>query len=251
MQPIVIKISGHELNDDAFLTEFAEAVASIQAPKVIVHGGGKDITQLQERLGVETRFINGIRITDAESLMIAEIVLSGLVNKRIVRFLLNANLQALGISGVDAGLIQAQKMQADVDMQFTGEICGVNIQPLLTLLNAGFTPVISPISGSKTTHYNVNADHVAGAIAKQLSAERLIFVSNIQGVLNAEKQLIPTLTPSQTKVLIAQEVISGGMIPKVNTAIEALEGGAHQVVITNLYGLKTQNGTTFLNEESS
>ncbi len=243
-KPLVIKLSGHGLEDEAYLSAFAQAIASQQNPVMVVHGGGKDITAMQERLGIQARFVDGVRVTDAPSLVIAEMVLSGLVNKRIVRFLLGAGVNALGLSGVDMGIVRAKKMVAQEDMGFTGEIDEVNALPLTSLLEMGITPVLSPISLGHNTSYNVNADHVAGAIATALSAERLTFISNVEGVLQ-DGGVIPTLTMTQTHALIAKGVIYGGMIPKVQMALDTLASGVKQVAITNLDGLNTHGGTVF------
>jgi acetylglutamate kinase len=250
MQPIVIKIGGHELNDDLFLMELADVVASLTQPVVIVHGGGKDITHIQELFGIETQFIDGIRVTDKESLMIAEMVLCGLVNKRIVRFMLTYGVDALGMSGVDRGIVHAHKMSHSTDMMYTGEIDDVRGEPILQLLGLGITPIIAPISLGDENNFNVNADHVAGAIAKAIGAERLIFITNIEGVLDLKHRFIPMLTPQMVAEHIQHGVIRGGMIPKVTTAIEAIQGGVAKTVITNLSSLKTHGGTVFLLEEN-
>ncbi len=247
MQPMVIKLGGHELNDHTFLTDFAAAVAQRREPLVLVHGGGRDLSDWQERLGITPRFIDGIRVTDEVSLALAEMVLCGLVNKRIVRYLLAAGVRAIGISALDAGMVSAQPMTADIDMGFTGAIVGVDAQPLRDLLTAGFTPVVAPVCYSPATHYNVNADHVAGALAGALGAERLTFLTNVAGVL-ANGRVLPQLTIAQAHAYIAQGVIYGGMVPKVQTALEALAVGVRQTAITNLEGLQTHGGTVFRQE---
>lgn len=242
---VVIKISGHELDDPATLSGLAAVTRSLTVQAVIVHGGGKEITALQTQLGIEPRYADGLRVTDAASLAVVEMALCGVINKRVVRTLLEAGVDAQGLSGVDRGLVRAHKMaHPGVDMQFTGEIEAVNPAALAPLLDAGVTPVIAPVCVGQGTNYNVNADHVAGALAAALGAARLIFLSNVPGVL-ADGALVPHLTPEQTDDLIAQGVISGGMIPKVKTALGALEAGVQTVVITNLAGLAAGTGTVF------
>jgi acetylglutamate kinase len=242
---VVLKVSGHELDDAAYLVDFAAAVRDQQAPILIVHGGGAEISALQKSMGIEPRYIEGVRITDSLSLKVVEMVLCGPVNKRLVRCLLDAGLDALGISGVDRGLVRAAKMTHPAqDMGFTGTVTSVRGDVLLAMLEQGITPVIAPVCLGEGTAYNVNADHVAGAIAAAVDASRLVFLTNVQGVL-VNETLVPTLTPDQTRALIADGVIFGGMIPKVQTALHALETGVSRAVITNLEGLRSGTGTVF------
>lgn len=248
---VVIKISGHELDDPATLARLAGVVRDLPAQAVIVHGGGKEITALQTQLGIEPRYVDGLRVTDAASLAVVEMALCGVINKRVVRTLLEAGLDACGLSGVDRGLVRAHKMaHPTVDMQFTGEIEAVNADALSPLLDAGITPVIAPVCAGDGTNYNVNADHVAGALAAALGASRLVFLSNVTGVL-ADGVLLPHLTPAHTQALIASGVITGGMIPKVQTALGVLNAGVREVVITNLAGLAAGSGTGFRKEVES
>lgn len=245
---IVIKISGHELDSPDYLAEFADIVRELNAPAVIVHGGGKEITQLQQKLSIEPKFVDGVRITDEASLSLVEMVLCGTVNKRLVRTLVNAGVNALGVSGVDGGMISAAKLyHPSVDMGFTGQVTAVRVDVLLNLLDANLIPVVPPICLGAENNFNVNADHVAGAIAAALDAERLIFLSNVEGVLK-DDAVISTLTPAETAALIADGTIFGGMIPKVQTALHALDDGVEQSVITNLAGLRTGGGTVFTKE---
>jgi acetylglutamate kinase len=245
---IVIKISGHELDSPDYLAEFADIVRELNAPAVIVHGGGKEITQLQQKLSIEPKFVDGVRITDEASLSLVEMVLCGTVNKRLVRTLINAGVNALGVSGVDGGMISATRLyHASVDMGFTGQVTAVRVDVLLNLLDANLIPVVAPICLGAESNFNVNADHVAGAIAAALDAERLIFLSNVEGVLKNDK-VMSTLTPEATAALIADGTIFGGMIPKVQTALHALDDGVEQSVITNLAGLRSGGGTVFTQE---
>ena len=242
---IVIKISGHELDSADYLAGFAQVIRDLNAPTVIVHGGGKEISTLQTRLSIEPKFVDGVRVTDGESLALVEMVLCGTVNKRLVRTLVNAGVNAVGLSGVDGGMVSAAKMYHEtLDMGFTGEVTAVRVDVLLNLLELGITPVIAPICLGDENNFNVNADHVAGALAAAIEAERLVFLSNVPGVLK-DDQLIETLTPEQTEVLIGDGTIHGGMIPKVRTALNALDADVAQAVITNLDGLRAGGGTVF------
>lgn len=245
MQPILVKVSGHELDDPAYLAGFAAAIKALNAPVVIVHGGGAEISAMQKVLGIEPRYLDGVRITDRDSLRIVEMVMNGTVNKRLVRCLLNVGLDALGLSGVDRGLIRARQMQvAGQDMGFTGEVVAVRSEVVLDLIGQGVVPVISPVSLGEETNYNVNADHVAGALAAAINASRVVFLTNVEGVL-VDNKVVPALTPAETQRLIDTGVIFGGMIPKVKTALHALESGVYTAVITNLTGLAANGGTVF------
>lgn len=248
--PTVIKLSGHEIDDPALLTEFADVIAQLKTdtPIVIVHGGGKEITTLQTRMGIEARYVDGIRVTDAESLALVEMALCGVINKRLVRVLVNAGVDALGLSGVDRGLIRAARMTHPTeDMGYSGTIKAIRVEVLADLLDQNITPVFAPICLGTEHNFNVNADQVAGALAASLNAERLVFISNIEGVL-VNDAVVPNLTAAQTEALIADGTIFGGMIPKVRTALDALTRGVAQVVITNLHGLKQGGGTAFTTE---
>jgi len=246
--PVVIKVGGHEIADEAFLTELAIVIRDLVNPVVIVHGGGKEISAMQQKLGIEPQYIDGVRVTDAESLAVVTMILCGIVNKRLVRCLLAQGIDAQGMSGIDRGIIRAQKMQhATMDMGFTGEVVTVQAAPLLGMIQQDVTPVIAPICIGDRGEYNVNADHVAGAVAAAIKAERLIFLTNVEGVLS-QQALLQTLTRRETNTLIHDGIISGGMIPKVEMALSALEAGVERAAITNLNGLKTHGGTLFINQ---
>lgn len=245
---IVLKVGGNELDDDAFLGGLANAVQSIRhegAFPVIVHGGGKAIADLQQRLGLEAKFLDGLRITDNASMDVAEMVLSGLMNKRIVRSLVNAQIRAAGMSGVDDGTIYVEQMWHPLgDLGRVGEIKDVDTHLVQTLIEADIVPVISPISfGSlDALSYNVNADHAATALAAALGATKLIFVSNVPGILVAGR-VIRAVTATQAESWIEEGIIFGGMIPKVRSAVEAVRNGVAQAVITNLAGVQEDGGT--------
>ena len=245
MQPTLVKVSGHELDDPAYLADFAAAIKALNTPTVIVHGGGAEITAMQKVMGIEPRYLDGVRITDQDSLKIVEMVMCGTVNKRLVRCLLKVGLDALGLSGVDRGLVRARPMQGTgQDMGFTGEVVSVRGDVVLDLLAQGITPIISPVSLGEDSNLNVNADHVAGSLASAINANRVVFLTNVEGVL-VDSKVVPTLSPEQTQQLIDNGTIFGGMIPKVKTALHALEMGVHSAVITNLKGLAANGGTVF------
>jgi acetylglutamate kinase len=245
-QPVLIKIGGNEIDDPAFLAALPAVVAGIAAPVVIVHGGGKEISALQQQMGIEPRYVDGVRITDAASLTVVEMVLCGVVNTRLVRILVNGGVDALGMSGVDRGIVRALPMQpAEHAMGFTGSVTEVNGAALLGLLAAGVTPVIAPICLGEASSLNVNADHVAGAVAVAVGAGRVVFVTNVPGVL-VDGQPISRLTAAEAQRLIADGTIFGGMIPKVQTALQALARGVPQAVITNLAGIRSGGGTVFV-----
>lgn len=246
----VIKISGHQLDDDEFVEQFATAVAQIAKCErvIVVNGGGKSIKALQEALGLQEDKIDGLRVTDAASLTITEMVMSAQINKLVVRALIAAGLDAVGVSGEDGRLLVAQKkVSPKGELGFVGEIVGVRTDLLLALLTLGLTLVISPVScDTAGQHYNVNADEAATAIALALTAEQLDFVSNVPGVLRnlSDPKPISILTPGEVEQLTAAGVISGGMVPKVASALEALEQGVQQVRIVDLAGL-AEGGTVF------
>ncbi len=244
----VIKIGGNEMNTPGFLQELAAQLARLAAagPLVVVHGGGQDIAALQARLGLEPVKVDGLRVTDAESLAVAQMVLSGHTNKHVVRTLLAAGLDAVGLSGVDGGLLRCRKKaHPTVDLGLVGEVTSVRAGLLDKLIEAGLVPVVSPVSlGEDGQIYNVNADEAAGAIAAALAAAALDFVSNVPGVL-AKGDLLPELNAAAAEALIADGTVSGGMIPKVRTALDALDRGIPRVRIVNLAGLGAGGGTIF------
>ena len=250
MKRLVLKVGGSELDRPGFVDGLIETLQKLCAESqiVLVHGGGKAIARLQEQLRLQPRFVEGLRVTDDASLDVAEMVLSGLVNKRLVARLVSAGISVLGLSGVDDGLLRVVRMTKDNhDLGWVGDIQSVNISALETLLAAGTIPIISPISLGLDGHtYNVNADHAAAAISCALPADELVFLTNVPGVLaEAQGECLPALTPDQVDALIATGTISGGMVPKVRSALSALERGVASVRITDLEGLATQGGTCF------
>jgi acetylglutamate kinase len=248
----VIKVGGNELDDPAFLAGLvAELVAFAEAP-VLVHGGGKEISAALEHYGQPVQFIDGMRVTPPESMDIMEMVVCGRVNRRLVAHLVQAGRQAIGMSGVDLGLLRCEPLRiAEGDLGRVGLVTQVGVERLHALLAPGWLPVIAPVALGEHDGltYNVNADMVALAIAGALAANaavELVFVSNVPGVLMAE-QPIADLPAHTIEAYIQSGAISGGMIPKVRSARAALEQGVAAVRITNLAGLRT-GGTRMYQE---
>jgi acetylglutamate kinase len=248
-QPYLIKIGGAELEDGPILGQLVDALVPLaqERPLVIVHGGGGDIARLQERLGLKPSFVDGLRVTDADSLQVAVMVLSGLVNKRLTARLVGRGVRAIGISGVDMGLLMARKLDHPAgDLGRVGEITQVNVARLSDLLNLGLTPVISPISlGDDGRPYNVNADHAALALASALRVPEMILLTNVPGVL-ADGAVLPELPAEVAETMITSKVINGGMIPKVRSALAAIDAGVGAARITDLAGLAAGSGTRVL-----
>ncbi len=249
---LVLKIGGNQVEDEAFLAGFVTAVKGLLADYavVIVHGGGKEIADLHQQLGVPFETVQGLRATSEESLRLVEMVLNGVVNTRLVRWLVVGGVDALGLSGVDLGLVRVTPLSvAGRTLGRVGQVQAVNGEALLQLLDLELTPVISPVSiGEDGLGYNVNADHVAAGVAKAVEARKLIFVSNVPGV-QVTGRTMRALTVGQIEGLIADGHITGGMIPKVRSATEAVLSGVHQAVITDLIGLARGEGTAIIRDE--
>jgi len=246
---LLLKVGGAELEEGPVFDALINALVPLaQAhPLVVVHGGGGEIARLQKRLGLEPRFVEGLRVTDEASLQVAEMVLSGLVNKRLAARLVAQGVRAIGLSGVDGGLLRAERLAHPAgDLGRVGRIVHVETGCLTDLLKAGFTPLVSPISlGEDGRPYNVNADHAALAIAGALQVSEMIFLTDVPGVLEGA-EVLPELYADRARALIAEGVITGGMIPKVNAALEAVAQGVASARITNLAGLAANTGTRVL-----
>ncbi|ODP38187.1 acetylglutamate kinase [Sphingomonas turrisvirgatae] len=242
----VIKYGGHAMGDPELARDFAEDVVLLKAVginPVVVHGGGPQIGSMLKRLGVESQFVGGLRVTDAETARIAEMVLAGSINKEIAAWIGAAGGKAIGISGKDSGLVTARKVErseADalqgierhVDLGFVGEPVSVDASVLTTLSDQGFIPVIAPIALGADGHtYNINADTMAGAIAGALGAARFFLLTDVPGVLSKDKELLTDLDPGRIMALKADGTISGGMIPKVETCVAAVDAGVDAAVI--------------------
>jgi len=242
----VVKYGGHAMGEPELQRDFAEDVVLLKAVginPVVVHGGGPQIGSMLKRLGVESSFIDGLRVTDGETAHIAEMVLAGSINKEIVGWIAAAGGRAAGLSGKDAGLVIAEKVrrtvpdplqgiERHVDLGFVGEPVSVDRSILDTLSAAGVIPVIAPIAMGADGHtYNINADTMAGAIAAALGASRFFLLTDVAGVLDKEKRLLTDLDPAAITKLRADGTISGGMIPKLETCVSAVERGVDAAVV--------------------
>jgi acetylglutamate kinase len=243
---IVVKYGGHAMGDAVLSEAFGHDIALLKlvgVNPVVVHGGGPQINAMLERLAIKSSFVDGLRVTDAAMVEIIEMVLSGSVNKQVADLINRAGALAVGISGKDGGLIQASKLRRTVrdpnshieralDLGFVGQPDRINAQVLYALSGSGLIPVIAPVGvGPKGETFNINADTAAGAIAGALGATRLLMLTDVPGVLDENKRLIEELTAEQALAGIASGMISGGMIPKVETCLEAVRAGAKAAVI--------------------
>jgi acetylglutamate kinase len=230
----VIKYGGAAMIDTTLKTSFAQDISLLRhlgLKIIVIHGGGKEITALAEKLNIKSHFVSGRRVTDEQMLDVAKMVLAGKVNKEIVCNLNRQNVNAVGISGQDGNLLKCRKhyLENGQDIGWVGEIIDVNTDILKRMLNDGIIPVIAPIGyDDEGNSYNINADSAAGAIAGALPAEKLIFISDVSGVLR-EKKLISTITEEESIAMIASGEISKGMIPKVNSAFDTLHQGVKKV----------------------
>jgi acetylglutamate kinase len=242
----LLKIGGAELQPGPIFDHLIDALVPLAAKGglIVVHGGGAEIAELQRRLGLEPRFVEGLRVTDAESLRVAEMVLSGTVNKRLAARLVSRGVRAIGLSGVDGGLLCAQPLtHPQGDLGRVGEITRVDISCLQDLLDHGFVPVVSPISlADDGGALNVNADHAALAIAGALRVAQMVFLTDVPGVMY-NGAVLPRLRAEEARRLIAEGHITGGMIPKVRSALEVIDRGVGTAWITNLDGLAAGSGT--------
>ena len=231
----VVKYGGHAMGDAEAARDFAEDVVLLKAVginPIVVHGGGPQIGAMLKAQGIESRFIDGLRVTDAATMKTAEMVLSGAINKEIVGWIAEAGGRAVGISGKDARLVTVSKVAHAEDLGFVGEPDDIDTRVLDTISKAGMIPVVAPVGvGPEGATYNVNADTFAGALAIATGAERLFLLTDVAGVLDKEKRLLPDLTPADIALLQTDGTISGGMIPKLRTCIDAVEGGVDAAVI--------------------
>jgi len=235
-EKIVIKYGGSAQTSELLKQQFAQDIIllhTVGMKPIVVHGGGNAITNLLNDLGVDTKFIDGQRVTTKEVMRIAEMVLSGEINKEIVSLLNNQGGHAIGLSGKDANLLEATPKDFE-NFGYTGVIQNVNPKVVCNIIDDGFVPVIAPIASSSTIGhpgFNINADLVASQVAIALNARKVLFLTDTKGVLNKEMNLISTLTISQTDALKANGTIHGGMVPKVDACIEALRGGVKKAHI--------------------
>ncbi|KIN70640.1 Acetylglutamate kinase [Sulfitobacter noctilucae] len=230
---VVIKLGGHAMGSDDAMEEFARDIAlmrQVGVNPVVVHGGGPMINDMLQRLNIESEFVNGKRVTDAETMDVVEMVLSGLVNARIVQAISEQGGRAVGLSGKDSGLIICEP--EDPALGLVGKPSKVNPRILRDLAEKGIIPVIAPLGmGENGETFNINGDTAAGAIAASLKADRLLLLTDVAGVKNAEGDVLTELTAQQINDMITDGTIAGGMIPKVQTALDALNGGVRAAVI--------------------
>tara|TARA_B100000795_G_scaffold173507_1_gene130842 strand:- start:253 stop:1104 length:852 start_codon:yes stop_codon:yes gene_type:complete len=230
---VVIKFGGHAMGSDEAMETFARDIVLMQqvgVNPVIVHGGGPMINKMLERLNIKSEFVGGKRVTDAATMEVVEMVLSGLVNKRIVQAINAQGGRAVGLSGKDANLIICDP--ADPELGLVGAPRDIDPTLLNKLFEADMIPVIAPLgAGDNGETFNINADTVAGSIAANLKADRLLLLTDVSGVKNANGEVLTELTPKRIRELTASGVITGGMIPKTETALIAIESGVRAVVI--------------------
>ena len=244
---VVIKFGGNAMTDESLKRSFARDVVLMKLVgmnPVVVHGGGPQIGQLLDRIGKKSEFVEGLRVTDSETIDVVEMVLGGLVNKDIVALINAHGGRAVGLSGKDGGLIRARKLvlrkegasdeDETVELGFVGEIESINPAVVDTLDEGDFIPVIAPIgTGEDGKTYNINADTVAGKLAVTLGAEKLILLTNTPGVLDQQGELLTGLSESRVQELIQEGVITGGMLPKVRCALDAVSGGVRTATISD------------------
>jgi len=243
---VVVKYGGHAMGDDHLAAEFGRDIALLKQVginPVIVHGGGPQISAMLKRLDIKSDFVDGLRVTGPLEVEVVEMVLSGTVNKQVASLITQAGALAVGISGKDGGLVRARKLvrtkkdpdsniEKVLDLGFVGEPEHIDVRVIHALTGAGLIPVIAPVGiGADGTTYNINADTVAGAVAGALGATRLLMLTDVPGVLDAEKNLIPSLSVHDVYEKIASGVITGGMIPKVENCVDAVQRGVKGAVI--------------------
>lgn len=245
---IVIKYGGHAMVDEQLKKDFAEDITLLKfvgLNPVVVHGGGPQINQVLDRMGIRPQFVRGMRLTDEPTMDVVEMVLGGKVNKAIVAQINQQGGKAVGLTGKDGGLIKARKMtilhQEDenkppeiIDPGLVGEVTHINPEIIHTLTREGFIPIIAPVGvGDEGETYNINADLVASKVASAISAERLILLTDVDGVLSSSRELISSIPIHSIDSLVANKVITGGMIPKIECGREAISAGVKKAHIIN------------------
>ncbi|HXQ49697.1 MAG TPA: acetylglutamate kinase [Stellaceae bacterium] len=270
---IVVKYGGHAMGDSAVGTMFAEDIVLLKQVgmnPIVVHGGGPQIGQMLERLKIKSSFVDGLRVTDAATVEIVEMVLSGSINKEIVTAINKAGGQAIGLSGKDATLIRAKKLERTrrdpdsniekvLDLGFVGQPTEINAAMLELFRHSDIIPVIAPIGvGDEGETFNINADTAAGAVAAAVKAKRFLLLTDVAGVLDRDKRLIHQLTIDEAERLLGDGTIGGGMIPKVATCLEAVIGGVEAAAIIDgrvphaiLLELFAEGAGTLISREAS
>ncbi len=237
---VVVKYGGNAMTEDTLIDSFARNMVlmkEVGINPVVVHGGGPQIGDLLTKLKIESRFVNGMRVTDAETMDVVEMVLGGLVNKGIVNLINQAGGKAIGLTGKDGSQIRARKLKVEhqtpemtapeiIDIGHVGEVEHISTDLIEMLAERDFIPVIAPIGvDAKGNSYNINADLVAGKVAEALGAEKLMLLTNVAGLMNADGEVLTGLTTAQVDALIADGTIHGGMLPKIRCALDAVKGG--------------------------
>ena len=242
---VVIKFGGHAMTDAEALGSFAKDMVllhQVGSCPIVVHGGGPQIGEMLNKLNIQSDFVDGLRVTDRDTVSVVEMVLSGAINKAIVAAIHHAEGMAVGISGKDGRLITAEKMKGgkagkngggNVDLGFVGVPSNIKTDLIEALIDASMIPVIAPVACGKLNKYtyNINADTAAGAVSSAMEATRLLMLTDVPGVLDGDGKVIPELTVKQAKAMISDGTVSGGMIPKVETCIDAVNGGTGGAVI--------------------
>lgn len=231
---VVVKFGGNAMGDERAMAEFARDIVlmrQVGVNPVVVHGGGPMINDLLDRLGIQSKFVRGKRVTDKATVEVVEMVLTGLVNKRIVQAIMDEGGRAVGLSGKDDDMIAC--VADDPELGFVGKPVELNVQVLRDLFNAGIIPVVAPVATGMNPNetFNVNGDTVAGAIAGALKADRLLLLTDVAGVKDETGEVVTQLTPAEVRDLTERGIIAGGMIPKTETALKAIEDGVRAVVI--------------------
>ena len=231
---VVVKFGGNAMGDDAAMAEFARDIVlmrQVGVNPVVVHGGGPMINDLLARLGIKSEFVRGKRVTDKATVEVVEMVLTGLVNKRIVQAIMDEGGRAVGLSGKDDDMMVCEP--DDPELGFVGKPVEMNVQVLRDLFSAGIIPVVAPVATGMNENetFNVNGDTAAGAIAGALQADRLLLLTDVAGVKNAAGEVMTQITPEEIRQMTAEGVIAGGMIPKTETALMALDQGVRAVTI--------------------
>ena len=240
---VVVKYGGNAMTDEKLKQSFARDIVLMKLVginPIVVHGGGPQIANVLDQLNIESNFVNGLRVTDSKTMDVVEMVLGGLVNKEIVGLLNKNHGKAVGVTGKDGNLIKAKKLRIKpnegddevVDIGQVGKVVSIDTKVLEVMKDSDFIPVIAPIGADeKGTSYNINADSVAGEIAKVLRAEKLILLTNVAGVQGGKGTVLTGLSIKQVAKLIADKTIRGGMLPKIECALEAVKGGVHSAHI--------------------
>ncbi len=231
---VVVKFGGNAMGDEAAMAEFARDIVlmrQVGMNPVVVHGGGPMINEMLGKLGIQSEFVRGKRVTDKATVEVVEMVLTGLVNKRIVQAIMDEGGRAVGLSGKDDDLMVCEA--DDPELGFVGRPVEMNVQVLRDLFNAGIIPVVAPVATGMADNetFNVNGDTAAGAIAGALQADRLLLLTDVSGVKNKDGEIVTQMTPEDVHAMIADGTIAGGMIPKTETALAAIEEGVRAVVI--------------------